>query len=137
MPCDAIATARAQVPTTQVLKALTPEQVGEVIRQYLTAQEGFEVQQVDIAGQVITVFISQPAFTLQFYMKTGQVVVRSLYGLAFNRDKLANDVAAWVGQVAGVAFQEKVAAILGQIGAVTEKSRTPGHHSALVVKMRI
>lgn len=139
MVCDAIATARARVKSTEVLKALSPEQIGEALRQYLIAQEGFQSVVVSSASNraVMVRVKGAVSFEVTFYPQTGEVAVRSAWGVTFNRDKLAQVLAVWVGQVAGVAYQEKVAALLSQLGAVTSRSRTSGHHSALVLKLQV
>ena len=137
MVCDAIATARARVTAGQTLQALEPRQIQELITQFLKTQEGFEIASAGIWGNTITVYVKSPYFCVQFNVKTGEVLIRAYDTLAFDEQKLAEAVAGWVGQVAGAAYQEQVAKLLAKIGHVTSAQRTKGHHSALVVKMRI
>jgi hypothetical protein len=136
MVCDAIAVCRAQVATTQTLKALTPNQIGEAIKGYLE-QQGLAVGSMAIRRSLVTVAVKQPSFSVQFNCTTGEITSIRGWNVAFNLQSLLDEIVAWVGQVAGVAYQQKIAALLGKVGAVSSVTRSPGHHSALVVKMRM
>jgi hypothetical protein len=141
MPCDAIATCRARVAATQPLKALTQEQIGEVIKQYLEQHEGFEVASVGVghppSSAWVFVRVKNPPFMVRFNTQTGEAYLDTTWGLNFDREKLLNEIVSWVGQVSGVAYQGLVAQLLSKVGPVSSVQRTEGHHSALVVKMRL
>ena len=137
MPCNAIATARAQVTQDSLIKLLTDDVVRQVLAEYLKRKYAHlnpREQDTWLSQGVAFVFGN-----FRIYVNQGHVSASTLLGrtpeeqIAVN--SLASEITAFLTKAAGVLFQQKTRLAVASRYTISEEQRAP--NGALVLSVEL
>lgn len=137
MPCNAVATARAQVSQEKLAALLTDELVSNVLYNYLKQKYShLNPREQDTWLSKGVAFVIG---NFRIYVECGRVSVSTLLGRTAEEQvavkHLADDVTAFLTKTAGLIFQQKTRLAVASRYAISEEQRAP--NGALVLSVEL
>lgn len=134
MPCNAVATARAQVGQESLAKLLTDDVVRKVLGDYLKIKYPHlnPCQGNSWSG---VLFLIEP-YTI--HIQNGTVMVRAGSGGMGNQstcNSIASEITAFLIRTAGILFQYQTRQVIASRYAISEERRAP--NGALVLSVEL
>lgn len=133
MPCNAIATARAQVNQEGLSKLLTDDVVRQVLAEYLKRKYGYMNPRLRESSWSGVDFIMG---NYSIHIQNGAINVAAGWsGDQLTCDALAADITSFLTKVAGLLFQQKTRQAVASRYAIGEEQSAP--NGALVLSVEL